>query len=150
MPMAFGQLNSLVDHLRRLVSAPERSGLGDALLLERWVQLRDEAAFEVLLWRHGPLVLSACKRLLRDPQDIEDTFQATFLTLLRKAGAIRRSEAVAAWLYRVAYRIALRAGAARQAGPELLDADVPAPESETELLWRDLRPVLDEEVNGLP
>jgi len=85
--MAFGQLNSFIGRLRRLVAAPERCGLGDAHLLERWVQLRDEAAFEVLIWRHGPLVLSACKRLLRDPQDIEDAFQATFLTLLRKAGS---------------------------------------------------------------
>src|SRR5262245_47881148 len=148
--MAFGRLSSLVGHLRRLVAAPERCGLGDALLLERWLQLRDEAAFEVLLWRHGPLVLGVCRRLLREPQDVEDAFQATFLTLLRKAGSIRRSDSVAAWLYRVAYRIALRAGAARRNDAELLGDDVPAPEGETELLWRDLRPVLDEEVNGLP
>jgi RNA polymerase sigma factor (sigma-70 family) len=148
--MAVRPLQTLIGRLRRAVTAPAGDGLGDADLLDRWVQRRDEAAFEVLLWRHGPLVLSVCRRLLRDAQDAEDAFQATFLTLLRKAPSIRRRESVAGWLYRVAYRVAVRAGAARRATPERLLDDVPAEASEAELLWRDLRPVLDEEVNGLP
>src|SRR5262249_13826189 len=53
------------------------------------------------------------------------------------------------WLYKVAFRVALRARARRQTRREQPAVDVPARE-ETELIWRDLRPVLDEEVNGLP
>ena len=84
-------------------------GLPDADLLERFCQSRDEAAFEVLVWRHGPMVLRQCRRLLRHTQDAEDAFQATFFTLARKAGSIGRGDRLAGWLYRVAYRIALAA-----------------------------------------
>src|SRR5262249_43491990 len=75
---------------------------------------RDEAAFELLAWRHGPLVLGTCRRLLSHPQDAEDAFQATFLALVRKAASIGRRESVAAWLHKVAYRVALAARAARR------------------------------------
>src|SRR5262249_14587304 len=77
----------LSEVLRRLRSAavPVAGGLADAELLRRWVAGRDEAAFEVLLWRHGPMVLSLCRRWLsRD--DADDAFQAVFLALARKAG----------------------------------------------------------------
>ncbi len=148
--MPLRQLQALIGRLRRVVGAAEQTGPSDAQLLERWVQLRDEAAFEVLLWRHGPLVLGVCRRLLRDAGDAEDAFQATFLTLLRKAASIRRGESVAGWLYRVAYRASLKASAARRASPGSLPDDLPDGASEGDVAWRDLRPVLDEEVNGLP
>src|SRR5262249_51849825 len=87
----------------------------------------------------------------RHPQDAEDAFQATFLTLARKAGSIGRRQALAAWLYRVAYRAALRAraGAARHAALPLPDPEPAAPGAD-ELVWHDLRPVLDEELSRLP
>jgi RNA polymerase sigma factor (sigma-70 family) len=85
--------------------------LPDAQLLERFVSQRDETAFEVLVWRHGPLVLRLCRRVLRHEQDAEDAFQATFLMLVRKARSIGKRQAVASWLYKVAYRIALQAKA---------------------------------------
>src|SRR5438046_2666702 len=71
-------LHSLLRGLRRL---GDRSGggLSDAELLQRFVSRRDEAAFEVLVWRHGPMVLGVCRRLLRADADAEDAFQATFL-----------------------------------------------------------------------
>ena len=46
-------------------------GVSDADLLERFVQHNDEAAFELLVWRHGPLVLGTCRRVLRDEQDAD-------------------------------------------------------------------------------
>src|SRR5262249_1365227 len=121
-------------------------------LLQRWLARRDEAAFELLLWRHGPMVLALCRRLLRHAQDAEDAFQATFLTLVRKAGSIANREALAAWLYKVAYRVALRAraAAATRAALPITSMDLPAAEPAQDLLWRDLRPVLDEEVSRLP
>src|SRR5262245_41192493 len=150
--MAHEPLGMFIRQLRRMVGPPEGGGLTDAQLLERWVAGRDEAAFEVLLWRHGAMVLGVCRRLLADPHDVDDAFQATFLTLVRRAAAVRKREALAGWLYRVAYRVALRARGRRQqraaretGGVEWLGAD-----SESDFLWRDLRPVLDEEIQRLP
>ncbi len=150
--MAGRHLRTLIQHLRRCVCPHGEDTLSDTQLLERWVQQRDEAAFEVLLWRHGPMVLSVCRRLLRESHDVEDAFQAAFLTLVHKGASIRRPEALAAWLYRVAYRIALRLrreSAERtqreQAGVETL-ASMETDESSR----GDLRAVLDEELDALP
>jgi DNA-directed RNA polymerase specialized sigma24 family protein len=107
--MATEQLHTLLRQLRRLAVSRESSGLSDAQLLERFVAARDEAAFEVLVWRHGPMVLSMCRRVLRHEQDAEDSFQATFLALARKASSIGKRQALASWLYKVAFRIALEA-----------------------------------------
>ena len=73
----------------------------DAELLARFAQTRDEAAFELLVWRHGTMVLSACRRVLRHTEDAEDAFQAAFLILARKAASVSRGTALPAWLHRV-------------------------------------------------
>jgi RNA polymerase sigma factor (sigma-70 family) len=146
-------MRSLVQYLRRLLPHGAGSVPDDADLLRRFGGHRDEAAFEVLVWRHGPMVLGVCRRLLHREQDAEDAFQATFLALARQAGRIGRGEAVAGWLYRVAYRTARRARA-RLAGRAAYETTAPdvdrATEPRDELVWRDLRPLLDEEVNRLP
>jgi RNA polymerase sigma factor (sigma-70 family) len=113
-------LRTLLDRLRRTVGESGARGADDARLLGRWVALRDEAAFELLVYRHGPAVLGVCQRLLTNRDDVEDCFQAAFIALVRKAGTIARREAVGAWLYQVARRAALRvrAEAARRAGRE--------------------------------
>jgi RNA polymerase sigma factor (sigma-70 family) len=146
-----GQLDMLIQCMRRAVGHPT-DGATDASLLERFVSGRDEAAFELLLWRHGPMVLSVCRRMLRCDHDAEDAFQAAFLLLARKAGAIRHREAVAGWLYQTACRIALRARETARKRPVAVPpgAEPTAPDSETDAIWRDLRPVLDEEVGRLP
>jgi RNA polymerase sigma factor (sigma-70 family) len=150
--MATGHLGTLIRQLCRAAGPASAAGLGDAQLLDRFVQARDEAAFEVLLWRHGPMVLGLCRRLLRRDADVEDAFQATFLTLVRKAGAISRRAALGSWLYKVAYRVALRARCrcARQARRERPLGEVAASEPAHPLVWQDLRSVLDEEVHRLP
>jgi RNA polymerase sigma factor (sigma-70 family) len=150
--MANGQLRSVVHHLRKLVNPRGSDEVTDACLLERWLDGRDEAAFELVVWRHGPMVLGVCQRLLRHVQDAEDAFQATFLTLVRKAGSIAKRETLACWLYRVAYRVALRArtAAAKRRAQEIKSMDLLPAEPAQDLIWRDLRPVLDEEVNRLP
>jgi RNA polymerase sigma factor (sigma-70 family) len=139
----------MLHQLRRLASR-QAEALPDALLLERFVSHRDEEAFEVLLWRHGGMVLSLCRRLLRSEQDVEDAFQAVFLALVRKAASIVRRESLAGWLYRVAYRVALeaRGNVARQ--PAGKPGCEPSVAPSDELIWRDLAPVLDEELHRLP
>ena len=76
---------SLIRDLRAAVLRREPSGLSDGELLECFVLERDEAAFEALLRRHGPMVLGTCRRLLNNDADAEDAFQATFLVLARRA-----------------------------------------------------------------
>jgi RNA polymerase sigma factor (sigma-70 family) len=124
----------------------------DSQLLERFVTGREEEAFAALLERHGPLVLGLCRRLLEHEQDAEDAFQATFLILARKAGSIRKREALAGWLYEVAYRLALRmrAAAARQRALEKQTTAMPQADPVAEAAWRELRPILDEELHRLP
>src|SRR6516165_7165764 len=102
---------TILHYLSHLV--PAASAPSDAALLERFVAARDEAAFEILLRRHGPMVWGVCLRQLGDATDAEDAFQATFLVLARKAGAIGRQELLANWLYRVALRTARRAQSQR-------------------------------------
>ncbi len=80
----------------------------DGQLLEAFISGCSETAFAELLKRHMPMVLGVCRRILRDPHDADDAFQATFLILLRKAGSIDKRESVAGWLYGVAYRLAVR------------------------------------------
>lgn len=145
--MAGPPLRTFLKCLRRAVAPAADSGLGDAALLERFVADGDAAAFELLVWRHGPMVLGVCRRLLGHEQDSEDAFQATFLTLVRKARGIARREAVGAWIYRVAYRIACRARA-RRPRFEPLVAELPAPDADDRL--GELCPLLDEEIDRLP
>jgi RNA polymerase sigma factor (sigma-70 family) len=131
-------------------------GLTDTRLLERFLDDRDQAAFELLVWRHGPMVLRVCRRVLRDWHGAEDAFQATFLTFAYKAADIGKRESVGSWLYKVAYRIALRArdGSSKRATRErpladsLVAEDVREPSEEA--AWRELGPLLDAEVQRLP
>jgi DNA-directed RNA polymerase specialized sigma24 family protein len=140
-------------HLLPALGPEGRNALTDGELLTQWIGQRDQAAFELLVRRHGPMVWAACRRLLADPNDVDDAFQATWLVLVRKAGSVRRPKALAAWLHRVALRVALRAraGAARRRSHERPGlADVPADSPPDGASGRDLRTVLDEEIDGCP
>jgi RNA polymerase sigma factor (sigma-70 family) len=112
--MAELSTNAAVRPLDVLFRAGTLGGLTDAQLLERF--LRSDAtagaAFEVLLDRHGPMVLGVCRRILRDDHAADDAFQATFLVLVRRDRAIRRRDSLGPWLHGVARRMAVRARAA--------------------------------------
>jgi RND family efflux transporter MFP subunit len=150
--MARRTLNEVVRYLQHPTDAQNGNGLSDADLLERYVRQRDEAAFELLLWRHGVLVLNVCRRILHREADAEDAFQATFLAFVRKAPSIVRHGSVASWLYKVAYRVALeaRARARKTAARERAGGESLAIQSESNSLWDELRPILDEELTRLP
>src|SRR5438105_371830 len=111
MPMQKGPLNPVLRFVRRLGKSEAADDSTDAHLLERFVSRRDEEAFATIVRRHGPMVLSVCLRILHDIHDAEDAFQATFLVLARKAGAIGRRERLGPWLHGVAQRTALKARA---------------------------------------
>jgi RNA polymerase sigma-70 factor (ECF subfamily) len=132
--------------------------MSDGVLLERFRSGgRDpaaEAAFAVLVARHGPMVYGVCRRALGDPNDAADAFQATFLVLVRKAASVRGDDSLGRWLYGVSRRVAAKARATRtrraaregrEPGPE------PAGAESTDLAERrELLAALDEEVSRLP
>ena len=95
--------------LVRLFDTGSLSGLTEWELLEKFLTHRDELAFQVLVSRHGPMVLGICRRMLANAADVEDAFQATFLVLLKRAGSLGPGDAVAAWLHGVAVRVAQQA-----------------------------------------
>jgi RNA polymerase sigma factor (sigma-70 family) len=148
--MATGQLNGVVQQLRR--AALREGGPTDGELLEGFLAVGDEAAFAELMYRHGPMVLGVCRRVLGNAHDAEDAFQATFLVLARRAAAVRPRDLVGNRLYGVACRTALKArtAAARRRARERQVPDVPTTEPAAEAVWRDLQPLLDEELNRLP
>ncbi|MCI0461711.1 MAG: RNA polymerase sigma factor [Gemmataceae bacterium] len=149
--MSSGTLAVVVQHLRRLTE-PRRPEPTDRALLERFVQRHDESAFGLLVQRHGPMVLGVCRRLLRHEQDAEDAFQATFLTLARKAASVRWHDSIANWLHGVARRLALkqRGRAARRRALEQQLTHARPTSSASALTWDELQPLLDEELERLP
>jgi RNA polymerase sigma-70 factor (ECF subfamily) len=150
--MPNGSLSAIVDYLRQITRRAPAAELTDGKLLERFIAQRDENAFSTLVQRHGPLVFTVCRRVLPNPHDVEDAFQATFLVLVRKANSITKKESVASWLHGVAYRTALRAKI-RMTRQNALESQVqrtPAPDCMKEVILQDLRVMLDEEVQRLP
>jgi RNA polymerase sigma factor (sigma-70 family) len=142
-----GGLKRVLDHLR----PANGGGLTDAQLLARFIDSREEAAFAALVRRHGRMVLGVCRRILGHAQDAEDAFQATFLVLARKATSVVKREALASFLYGVAYRTALqaRAAAVRRRARERQVVEMPHPEAPPQE-QQEWRPVLDRELNALP
>jgi RNA polymerase sigma factor (sigma-70 family) len=149
--MRFGHLDNFTTSLRKMLGGRQFSASSDGHLLDRFVTHHDESAFEGLMQRHGPLVIGVCRRVLQDSHDVDDAFQATFLVLVRKARSLGRQGSIAGWLYTVAYHIALKAKAraARQRDLQQRRPAMPASTSD-EADCRDLRAMLDEELNHLP
>jgi RNA polymerase sigma factor (sigma-70 family) len=145
-------LKNVLDRLRSSARFQEAADLPDGQLLGRYVASRDELAFEMLVRRHGPMVLGVCRRLLVNPEDAEDAFQATFLVLARKAAKVLPQERVGPWLLGVAYHAAqkARAIATRRKAREKQVRTLPEPASFAEGLWSDLAPLLDRELTRLP
>jgi len=136
------------------VRAPE---LSDEDLIKRFLEGTEstsQAAFRVLVNRHGPMVLGVCRNILDQLPDAEDAFQATFLVLARKAGSIRDRRVLGRWLYEVARRVAIRnrnrSGRRRTHEMEAAKMSAVGPWDQSDPAWNELRPVLHEEVDRLP
>jgi RNA polymerase sigma factor (sigma-70 family) len=150
--MGDGPAGTVIRHIRRLGVAQDTRDSSDAHLLQRFAADREEAAFAALVQRHGRLVWDVCRHVLRHEQDAEDAFQATFLVLAKKAGSVRKGEALASWLHGTAYRVALRAkrDAAIRRAHERRGQSMPAEKSLPETVLREALALLDEEVDRLP
>jgi RNA polymerase sigma factor (sigma-70 family) len=149
--MAAG-LNSVLTHLRKVAAAENAEQLSDRQLVERFVAERsDEAAFAALVHRHAAMVLNVCWRVLQNDSDADDARQATFMVLARKASSIRKKDSVASWLHGVAYRAAsnMRKENVRRLARER-QAAASRSRPKSEVTWREVQTILDEEIQRLP
>jgi RNA polymerase sigma factor (sigma-70 family) len=130
----------------------QSSNVSDRELLDRFALKHQEVAFEALVQRHGPMVLRVCRGVLSDRHLAEDAFQATFLVLVRKLSSIHKHTSLGSWLYKVAYRVALRAGRVA-AQRRLRESQAPArvaPDPLGDVTWREVQAIFDEELQRLP
>jgi RNA polymerase sigma factor (sigma-70 family) len=150
--MAAAQMETAIRHLRQAVLRQDRAGRTDGQLLASFIEDKDEAAFEALVRRHGPMVFGVCCRVARNHHDAEDAFQATFLVLARKASSVRPRDKLANWLHGVALRTAMKAKAlmAKRRRREQQVTEMPEPEAVRHGHGRDLQHLLDQELKGLP
>jgi RNA polymerase sigma factor (sigma-70 family) len=147
--MTASRLHRALGHVRAALRPQGADATADGDLLGRYVRDRDGDAFAALVRRHGPMVLGVCRRVLGNPDDAEDAFQATFLVLARRAASVRPRRLVGNWLYGVAHRTALaarRAAATRRAKEARAAPREPAAEEPVD----ELRAVLDRELARLP
>jgi DNA-directed RNA polymerase specialized sigma24 family protein len=146
--MAVRSIEVLQRYLRRLCE--EAVPLEDTVLLDRFVTAKDREAFELLMARHGPMVLGTARRLVDNTHDAEDVFQAVFLSLARLAKSIRQGRALPAWLHKTTCRVAAKFRAHRLVPsaplPERYEQGDPA----AGLVWREVCQALDEELQRLP
>jgi RNA polymerase sigma factor (sigma-70 family) len=145
-------LGSALHHIHCLFGEGTRAGLPDARLLERYSTQRDESAFEVLVQRHGPMVMGVCRGVLDDSNDADDAFQATFLLLARKSSTLWVDDSIGGWLHRVACRIALqvRADLARRREQERRAAALAAARACAATPYDDSCAVIHQEIDRLP
>src|SRR5690242_3475215 len=142
-------MRAVIRHLRAAALFCKGDGPSDGFLLELFILRREEMAFEALVRRHGPMVFGVCRRILRNVQDAEDAFQATFLVLSRKAATVKPREMVGNWLYGVAYRTAMKARA-MDAKRRTKEKQASAQPNATPSVDEELLEQLDHELNRLP
>jgi len=149
--MADRHLQTLVRHIRHMAGDLSDAESSDQVLLNRFLAQRDEAAFAVLVERHGPMVRGVCRRLLGKSPEVDDAFQATFLILICKARSIRKAGSLASWLHGVAHRVALgiRTSLGRRRALERQSTRPTPHDPGLEAAWRELCTLLDEEVQRL-
>ena len=107
--MSTSQHGTAVRPIHTLFSVGAIGGLTDGELLEMFQVQHGEAAelaFAVIVKRHGPMVRNVCQRVLRDPHDADDAFQATFVILVKKASQLNLRDSLGPWLHVVALRVA--------------------------------------------
>ncbi|WP_457423652.1 sigma-70 family RNA polymerase sigma factor [Roseateles sp. P5_E7] len=129
----------------------------DALLV-REAQAGSRAAFDMLVLKYQRRVERLLSRSVRDPADVADLCQETFLAAYRALPAFRGDSAFYTWVYRIAINAAQR-HRARQRPVESLDDDEgtfgtdahPTDDAtpETLLASRQLAHGLNEAVEGL-
>src|SRR6516164_9696785 len=99
--MARASMSTFLRRLTRGMAAETLRDQSDQQLVERLLAGRDEAVFEAIVRRHGPMVYRVCWRVLQQEQDAEDAFQAAFLVLAQKLHTVRKQDSLASSLHGV-------------------------------------------------
>lgn len=149
--MAKAKLSDFLRGLTRGMKAETMGDLSDRQLVERFLVEQDEAVFEAMVRRHGPMVYRVCWRILQQDQDSEDAFQATFLLLAQNLRTLRKRTSLASWLHGVAHRVALKAKsqcATRRRHEQ--QASLSKAKVSEEVNWEEVRAALDAELARLP
>jgi RNA polymerase sigma factor (sigma-70 family) len=139
---------AVVRQYERLLEPGTVAGLTESEVVSRFAESGDPVAFEAIIRRHGPMVFSLCRQILRDANDVDDAFQATFLVLVKKARTLRAPERLGPWLHGVAYRVARRART--QHRPRAMAADRAAAPAGCPAEDRETLDAIHEEIEHLP
>ena len=113
----------------------------------------DETTCAALMAAHGPLVKSACQRILRDPALAEDAAQEVFVLFTRKGARLPPGTVLGGWFYQTATLVArthlrtLARRKARETHAVALENLMPPPQTNA---WREVEPLLDEAMATLP
>lgn len=126
----------------------------DCQLLIKFQAMKDESALEELVKRHSSMVMGTCLRILKNPHDAQDAFQASFLILLQKANSLTKRENIGGWLYQVACFTAnnLKRKVITRSKHENQQEDVAMleqPALEVDQTWNEISPILDQELSQL-
>jgi RNA polymerase sigma factor (sigma-70 family) len=150
--MATPQLRAVLQHIRSLPADQKLKEHTDGELLRAFQSRNDQAAFEGIVRRHGPMVLQVCRRVLGNVHDAEDAFQATFLTLAQRSASVRKNGSVASWLHGVGYRMATNArrSAARRRRHEQHASPSRGTDPALHAAWQEFQGLLHEAIEGLP
>jgi hypothetical protein len=86
--------SALLHDLQTLFDTGTGSGQTDRQLLDRLATDSARQALEILIHRHGSMVMRVCRNLLSNPDDADDAFQATFLVMVTRKRSIRHLESL--------------------------------------------------------
>ncbi|MFH8367921.1 RNA polymerase sigma factor [Streptomyces sp. NPDC018031] len=106
------------------VSGPA-SELSERLLTARAAE-GDDAAFETLVRRHGPVLLQLARRLLGNDGEAEDAVQEAFVSAWRRLPEFRGDAAFGTWMYRIVTNRCLNALRSRRRTQPLESVPEPA------------------------
>jgi len=84
---------------------PNAAGETDEARLVQAILAGDHAAFDTLVRRHSPQITSAARRFLRDPNDLEDVVQETFLRAYQNLRRFRGHSSLRTWLIQIALNV---------------------------------------------
>ncbi len=119
----------------------------DMDLIQEYADRNSEPAFAGLVHRHINLVYSVALRFTGNSPDAQDVTQAVFIILAQKAASLCQRTTLTGWLYettRFTARQLLRTRARQQAREQEAYMQSTLNDSNSENVWRQLAPLLEE------
>ena len=126
-------------------------GKRDSELIRLYAEAGSQPAFAELVRRYARLIYATCLRETQDRTLAEDATQGVFLLLSGKAGALKRCETLAGWLYSASRYIArnLMKQERRRQKTELQAVQEAAPQNAGDASWERIEPHLHDALEQL-